>query len=68
MHKLEILFAVGMCNMNKIYVITKDYYEDSVLCNVRILGYVTSEAEAQKILVELNNDDINYSEVEYYDE
>ncbi len=54
--------------MNKIYVITEDYYEDSVLCNVRILGYVTSEAEAQKILVELDNDDINYSEVEYYDD
>ena len=53
--------------MNKIYVITEDYYEDSVLCNVRILGYVTSEEEAQKILVELDNDDINYSEVEYYD-
>lgn len=54
--------------MNKIYVITKDYYEDSVLCNVSILGYVRSETEAQKILAELDNDDINYSEVKYYDE
>lgn len=54
--------------MNKIYVITEDYYEDSVLCNVRILGYVTSEAEAQKILAELDDDDINYSEVEPYNE
>lgn len=57
-----------MCKMNKIYVITEDYYEDGVLCNVRILGYVTSEEAAEKILAELNNDDVYYQEVvPYYD-
>lgn len=54
--------------MNKIYVIIKDYYEDSVLCNVRVLGYVTSEAEAQKIIIESDSDDIYYCEVEPYNE
>lgn len=57
-----------MCNMNKIYVIIKDYYEDSVLCNVSILGYVRSETEAQKIIIESDSDDIYYCEVEPYNE
>lgn len=50
--------------MNKIYVITEDYYEDGVLCNVRILGYVTSEEDAEKFLAKFDNDDIYYVETE----
>jgi hypothetical protein len=52
--------------MNKIYAIIQDYYMGGILANVRVLGYVATESEAQKILEELDNDDVYYKEVEYY--
>lgn len=52
--------------MSKIYAIIEDYYVGGLLSNIRVLGYVATESEAQKILEELNNDDVYYKEVEYY--
>lgn len=37
-----------------------------VLSNIRVLGYVAYETKAQKILEELDNDDVYYREIEYY--
>lgn len=55
-----------MCNMNKIYAILEENYDDGVLAYVNILGYVKSEEEAEKIIAELCSDDIHYQEVEPY--